>query len=394
MLTMSRFTKLIRTMVVSAEFALMTFIPPLAAGLAVALVAGCVPEPPVIPPPALGLVPFASGTAPLTNVLDIAIVSESVACTVNSFESQIQCANRHTGEVSVFGREGEGPGEFDAIVGIERAPGGRVAAMDPGTARMTVFETDGAVVSETDLPPIFRPFQLHDGQLFGYKLGQLDFSATEELPAFVPMAADANSGEVLWHRTDLAELLDRECFTGVAGALMPNGGLVFEVCGNDLAFLDGPDAQDATVLVSPRYVKIFPNDRDEHNYREGLTGTGRRGGMSERDIEMRMAVFRDTPKEWILKPRPFRLDGRNRLWVATTLVHDAFSYFDIWTGTDYVGSVRVEDRLLAFDILGSTLVTLVERADDVEGINERGVDWYDIGKVDDDWHTFSNPGAD
>ena len=352
-----------------------------AAAAILIVAATCTPEeaPPPLPP-VTELVPFTSGSAPLTNSLDIAVVSETVACTINSFESRIVCVDRTDGGVSTFGREGEGPGEFDALTSIERAPGGRIAAMDFGLARMTVFVTDGAIVSEMALPPIFRPLQLHDGRLFGYKLGALDFSATEELPAFIPMAADAGTGEVLWERTDLAEALDRECFTGVAGAMTPDGGLALEVCGNELAFLAHPGAGTATVLLSPRYVEAFPSDRDTGYHREGLTGTGRRGGMTDEEIEARMAGFRETPKEWILK-MPFRLDGRDWLWVATTLDHDAFSHFDVWAGTRYTGTVRVRDRLQAFDILGSTLVTLVERDGVLDGFNQLGVDWYDIGGI-------------
>ena len=69
------------------------------------------------------------------------------------------------------------------------------------------------------------------------------------------------------------------------------------------------------------------------------------------------------------------------LGVATTRDHDAFSYFDIWTDTAYTGAVRVRDRLMGFDIFGSTLVTLVERTPGADGIGERAIDWYDLGEV-------------
>lgn len=40
---------------------------------------------------------------------------------------------------------------------------------------------------------------------------------------------------------------------------------------------------------------------------------------------------------------------------------------------------RVLDRLMAFAIFGSTLVTLVERTPGQHGIGELAIDWYDIG---------------
>ncbi|MDE0132321.1 MAG: hypothetical protein OXQ32_08705 [bacterium] len=43
---------------------------------------------------------------------------------------------------------------------------------------------------------------------------------------------------------------------------------------------------------------------------------------------------------------------------------------------EYAGLVHVEGRLLGFDILGSTLVTLVEQS-----LDKWALDWYDIGSV-------------
>ena len=46
--------------------------------------------------------------------------------------------------------------------------------------------------------------------------------------------------------------------------------------------------------------------------------------------------------------------------------------------------MRIRDRLIGFDLHGETLATLVERAvaeGDADGIPDREVDWYDIGKI-------------
>ena len=71
-------------------------------------------------------------------------------------------------------------------------------------------------------------------------------------------------------------------------------------------------------------------------------------------------------------------DDRGRLWVATERDRAHFSYFDIYVGIEYVGSVRVRDRLLGYDLYGSTLVTIVEREPDADGIGWHAADWYDI----------------
>lgn len=363
-----------------------TLPPAVVAAVLLAATAGCaadVPDPRQPQSWDAELLPFASSPAPLSTLVDIAIVSEEVVCTTNSYESQLHCVDRTDGAVTTFGREGEGPGEFDGLTGIERGPDGQVVAMDFGAARMTFFEPDGTLVSEVPLPPLFQPSELHGDRLFGFKLGMLDFSSLEDLPDYVPMAASANSGEILWQRTDMSEILDRECFTGAVGTMTPGGGLVFEVCGQDLAFLADGHAETATVVASPNYAETLPSDRDVSDHLETITGVGRHGGaISDSVIQVIVAEFREKPKDWILKPDPFAFDDQGRLWVATTHDREALSYFDVWTDTDNTGFVRVRDRLLGFDIFGSTLVTLVEREPvGLTGVGEWGIDWYDLGKV-------------
>ena len=99
-------------------------------------------------------------------------------------------------------------------------------------------------------------------------------------------------------------------------------------------------------------------------------------------LEPYAAAFLETPKSWFHGPLMFSFDGRDRLWVATTRDRDAFSWFDVWVGTDYLGAVRIRDRLMGYDILDSTLVALVEREPDRDGIAQRAIDWYDIGELE------------
>ena len=61
-----------------------------------------------------------------------------------------------------------------------------------------------------------------------------------------------------------------------------------------------------------------------------------------------------------------------------------WSYLDVYENAEYVGSVKVRDRLRGFDLVGSTLVVLVDRqvgADDADGIPDRALDWYDLGDL-------------
>lgn len=182
--------------------------------------------------------------------------------------------------------------------------------------------------------PISIPSQLRDGHLFGYRLGALDATSTVPLPSFIPMAVDLNTGETVWERTDLAGLMDRECFTGAVGIWAPDGGVVVEVCGHELGFLARSDAPEATVTVSPNRVEVFPDSRDVADHRAFVNSTARRsGGIPASEIDHLVDEFRATPRQWILKPAAFRFDGRGRLWGATTLDRTDFSYLEVWTGT-------------------------------------------------------------
>ena len=77
-------------------------------------------------------------------------------------------------------------------------------------------------------------------------------------------------------------------------------------------------------------------------------------------------------------------DAANRYWIATQRDLLEWSYLDVYENVEYVGSVKVRDRLRGFDLVGSTLVVLVDRqvrADDADGVPDRALDWYDIGEL-------------
>ena len=328
------------------------------------------------------LSPLASHGAPISASNHVAILSEEIVCVINSYESHIHCVDRSNGNVAIFGGEGRGPGEFASLSGIGRSRDGHVVAMDIGEDRLTFFRPNGTLVSETRLPQSFSPTELHGDRLYGFEFVMPDFEKEFE-PSYVPMEVDILSGEILWKRTGLADVVDRECFNPAIGASTPGGGLILQVCEYELAHFVDKDALTATVLASPSYVEALPNERDLAAFMDFIIPVRTLAGpVPESEMDAIAAGFLEKPKEWLLKPVPFGFDDRNRLWVATTLDRDAFSYFDVWSDTTYVGAVRVQDRLLGFDIFESTLVTLVERALDQDGIGERAIDWYDLGEID------------
>lgn len=68
------------------------------------------------------------------------------------------------------------------------------------------------------------------------------------------------------------------------------------------------------------------------------------------------------------------------LWIGTTRDRTLWSWIDVYAegGRAFLGSVRVRDRLLAFDVRDGTLAALVE-GEDSSGIPRNRIDWYTIG---------------
>ncbi|MCY3547878.1 MAG: hypothetical protein OXH49_13435 [Gemmatimonadetes bacterium] len=340
------------------------------------------------------LEPVASSPAPLSYNDDIALVTEDLACVINSFEFQVHCGERSGAIVGVFGREGDGPGEFRTLAGVERGPDGALAVVDLRLDRLTFFSTDGTYESTVSMPGAFSPDGLWGTRVFGTDhFKNMDFSelsteSPEDMLRPAHMEIDFVSGEVVWERSGITEAAEIECGPIILGRPDPRGGYVFRACQELLVFFEHRDDTTATVVPSPNYVEELPNQRDVDDYLEGLarlSGTMAQaaGGVAvaRSAMEPYAAGYREDPKMWFLRGIPFDFDSEGRLWVATTRDRDLQSYLDVWVGTAYAGTVRIRDRLLGYDLFGATFAALVERAPGPDGIAERAIDWYDISEL-------------
>lgn len=123
------------------------------------------------------------------------------------------------------------------------------------------------------------------------------------------------------------------------------------------------------------------NDRDVAAHLDGIAFIG---GVSPPASAMKKyeEEFRAEARRWFISPDALVFDARDRLWYATTRDRDDFSYLDVWVGSEYAGTVRIRDRLMGYDVLGSTLVALVERKPGRDGIAAQALDWYDIGDLE------------
>ena len=314
--------------------------------------------------PTVPLVSVASVAAPFSAATRPLLVNQDLVCLTNSFEMRVRCVDRGGDLVGTFGRKGEGPGEFETPPHILRGPNGTVGAISIN--RLTIFTPGGDLVDHMTLPMSFlQP-----------AAKAFDTTLLAHSPVsgnMLPVEIDLSSSTVLWERTDIDSMVQTECGGVALGVASPTGGWTFPACQRELVFFLDRDAPTATAILSPTYAEEFPNGRDvaEHKARS-------RSSAFVVDLD----TYRETPKRNHLRVGSLAYDDQGRLWVATERDRAHFSYLDLYVGTEYVGSVQVKDRLLGYDLYGSTLAVLVERPPDADGIGWRAFDWYDIAEVD------------
>ncbi len=337
--------------------------------------------PSAIPAP-LALLPTASAPAPLSANKTIALADEHVACVIDSFELRVVCRGREGDHIVAFGGEGDGPGEFRGLRLVARVSLGRLGAVDGRLNRLTIFDSAGDRVSEVALPTALLFDGIRGATLFGSGVDMAAFTPGDSVLPRVYTEVDIHSGEVAWTRGGINGIVRTQCGGLENGVPRPGGGYVFWACRREMVFLDDRDSPAATLVTSPGYRETLPSERDVLAYAEGLTRLGGTMPMPPAAAEPYIADFRESPSRWFNAPHPLVFDSQGRLWVSITLDRDAFSYFEVWSGTEYAGSIRVRDRAMGFDLFGNTLAVLVERQPGPDGIAPRGIDWYDIGDVD------------
>ncbi len=304
------------------------------------------------------------------------LADERTVCVIDSYEVQVRCVDGEGAVVGVFGREGEGPGEFDNPSYLARGEEGTVGVMDLGLSRFTIFEPSGAYVSDVITPDAaFTPLSSFGDVLSGASVDMMAILAGESLGARMNRY-DVNiaSEEVVRDVESPPGPWDVECGDVINGIPDRAEGWVFIACEGHLIFVD--DTGDATVLRAPTYVPQVPNEQEVAQREEGVP--------EDMNLEEAMERYRTTPKNYHLSTAQQLFDAANRYWIATQRDLREWSYLDVYENAEYVGSVRVRDRLRGFDVLGSTLVVLVDRpvgADDADGIPDRALDWYDIGEM-------------
>lgn len=325
---------------------------------------------------ALPLVPTATSRAPLSDDGAIALVSEMVACVIDSYQVRIHCTGRDDVPTGVFGRRGEGPGEFETPLFLIGGPDETVGVIDVGLMRLSIFTARGSLVSDRFLADFFMPAAPLGASLVGTVM---DVAGRQ----WRQVELDLSSGDILWERiypTDLLEEAGCESlsFRGLLRGVASRGGrMTFATCQGHLIHYTSRDDAAGRLVLAPTYTIELPGERDIRDAEELRENAARRGGF------VPPPPSTDRPRAYA---RHLWFDGHERLWILTNRDRDEWSYLDIYDQDgEYAGTVRVRDRAEGFDVLGSTLAVLVERRagpDDADGIPDRAIDWYDISGVD------------
>ena len=318
----------------------------------------------------------------------IALLSdERTACVSEYYEVRVRCLSRDGSIVGVFGREGEGPGEFESLGSLVGGMDGTVGVVDYRANRFSVFEPTGTLVTSVPIPGavlIPTPTGRFDGTVSMVRtLSSAARETRQSGSGYFAFEIDLASGEVRGDEESPPANVEIECERVYEGFPNPIGGWVLIACRGHLIFVSA--AGEATVVRSPAYFDELPSEREVARRSEQLGAVARRPrGPAVRPE--RLESYRNTPKAYHMAERTGLFDATGRLWIATQRDHNEFSYLDVFSARDgaFVGSVKVRDHMKDFDLVGSTLVVLVERAagpHDSDIVPDNAIDWYDVGEL-------------
>jgi hypothetical protein len=301
----------------------------------------------------------------------IAIIDHG-ACIIVSYEKKIVCGNRDWTDVAEFGREGEGPGEYRNPSALVGGPG-TVGVVDVGLRRLTVLDGAGRLQFTAPIPFMFRAVAAFDSSISGTYDDPQDAAGTMYATVSLP-SGEVRSETYLPHPSEVGAATGT--LRGLSrGARSPTGELAFITGGREVVRYSAR-GELIDVFPAPAYEEELPNARDiaEFSSHELF---GRLPSSQE------VQTFAEEPKRYAIRDRSAAYDGAGRLWILTQRDRADVSWFDVYEGSTFLGSVKVRDRVYGFDIKDRILATLVERPNlDREGLRVRAIDWYEIVEPD------------
>lgn len=246
------------------------------------------------------------------------LVGGRVACVVDSYETRVRCLDAEGAVVGVFGRKGQGPGEFDTPAYLARGEEGTVGVHDLGPGRFTVFEPSGAYLSDV-LGPVgrFEPLRSFGAVLSGVEADIMVMLGVETSGSLMTRY-DVNvaTGEIVREKASPTGPWDVACGEVTFGIPDRAEGWVFVACEGHMVFVG--DTGEVTVLRAPTYVAELPDERDVARREEMLMALNRANGFpASTDVDERLEEYRAAPKRYFLGTRHQLVDADGRYWIAT-----------------------------------------------------------------------------
>lgn len=328
--------------------------------------------------------PVASVEAPASDSYALVLLEDGTACVAETYWYRIVC-NDPGGESLMFGAKGEGPGEFLFPHPVLRAPDGMIGVMDSDLGRLSLFTETGEFVSATSsFPSTPSTFFIGPQKVVGETLVGMsrDFFSAIRRDLEIELA----TGHVLWERSFPLERDVVDCASPGrtdwqlgGGHTGPGSSHLFVACyGEYLVWYAHRDDAETAAIVRTTYVERYPSDSEVASEMRQLQSAPWR--VSEDEIRAR-------PLAWY---GARVLDDRQRFW-AVSRAESQFielipgtSYIDLFCLTNdpqYALTLEVKDDVLGMDVLGDTLVVLVQR--DIGGVlPEHRMDWYDVSTVE------------
>ena len=220
------------------------------------------------------LAPVATSEAPLSEIPYVRLVSEDVACVIESFEVRVHCIHRSGTEVGVFGRSGEGPGEFRTPLFLVRGPDETLGVVDIASNRMSIFEPTGEWTSQVRLPG--TAFTPASGGFSSTLVGTwFQRGGGDRGLAFWQGELDIASEEVLWERVYPNGLrMDSGCepirMDGLMeGVASEDRSFAFPACNGHLILFRDRDDPQGTLFQAVGYAPELPNAWEVEECRSG-----------------------------------------------------------------------------------------------------------------------------
>jgi hypothetical protein len=324
--------------------------------------------------PLITLIAAAEGV-PYSENHTVAIVKPDRVCVVASYEAQVHCGDRDWREVDVIGQSGSGPGEFRQASNLVPGPAGTLGVIDHALQRMSIFDAEARLQHTVALPFLFRPLAPFDSVIAGVPSSLPSFAggpATRSAGSTYQVVSIA-TGQVL---SEMALVHPVEERTGEpralwAGARSDLGELAFLSSREIVRFTAEGEVIEA--FLPPLHVDELPNERDIEEFMGAAF-------LGARPSDAAVQEFRSEPKRYAVRGgRSVTFDDRGRLWVMTQRDRDQSSWLDVYRAGELLGSVRVRDRILGFDVHDDLLAVLVERRTLTrEGLPVRAIDWYEV----------------